>query len=102
MRALPLETIVRYGMDYALAYSDDSSTGGTGTGGYGIYFLWPNGSTTRICGPVGESTCSYECELIAVTECLRVVIVYQRKEPHCRAWSSLSTAGPWCRSLQDL
>ncbi|GFO14598.1 ribonuclease h [Plakobranchus ocellatus] len=41
--------------------------------------MWPDGSTTRICGPVGEWTCSYECELMAVTECLCVVIGKQRE-----------------------
>ncbi|GFN89828.1 hypothetical protein PoB_001633400 [Plakobranchus ocellatus] len=48
----------------------------------------------RICGPVGDWTCSYECELMAVTECLRVVIEKQGKGAalpgvviftHCRA-----------------
>ncbi|GFO04414.1 hypothetical protein PoB_003091900 [Plakobranchus ocellatus] len=79
MRALSLETIVWYRREYALAYSDGSSTGCTGNGGYGSYFLWPDGNTTRICGPVGETTCSYECELMVVTECLRVVIEKQRE-----------------------
>ncbi|GFO48818.1 RNA-directed DNA polymerase from [Plakobranchus ocellatus] len=63
----------------AIAYTDGSSTGGTGNGGYGIYFLWSDGSTTRKCGPVGEWTCSYECELMTVTEYLRVVIEKQRE-----------------------
>ncbi|GFN74723.1 hypothetical protein PoB_000122900 [Plakobranchus ocellatus] len=53
--------------------------GGTGNGGYRIYFLWPDGSTTRICGPVGETTHSYECELMAVTECLPVMIRKQQE-----------------------
>ncbi|GFN84963.1 RNA-directed DNA polymerase from [Plakobranchus ocellatus] len=79
MRALSLETISRYGREYALTYTDGSSTGGAENGGYGIYFLWPDGSITRICGPVGNWTCSYECELIVVTECLRVVIEKQRE-----------------------
>ncbi|GFO26813.1 RNA-directed DNA polymerase from [Plakobranchus ocellatus] len=65
--------------EYAIAYTDGSSTGGTGNGGYGICFLWPDGSTTRICGLVGDWTCSYECELMAVTECLRVDIENQRE-----------------------
>ncbi|GFO49853.1 hypothetical protein PoB_007635800 [Plakobranchus ocellatus] len=46
-------------------------------GGYGIYFLWADGSTTRICGPVGERTSSYDSGLRAVTECLRVMIEKQ-------------------------
>ncbi|GFN89016.1 hypothetical protein PoB_001552200 [Plakobranchus ocellatus] len=46
-----------------------------GNGGYGIYFLCPEGSTTRICGPVAETNGNYECELVAVTEYLRVVTV---------------------------
>ncbi|GFO44645.1 reverse transcriptase [Plakobranchus ocellatus] len=50
-----------------------------GNGGYGIYFLWPDGSTTQKCGPLGERTCSYECELTAVTECLKVVIEKQQQ-----------------------
>ncbi|GFN94041.1 reverse transcriptase [Plakobranchus ocellatus] len=79
MRALSLETIARFGRENAIAYMDGSSTGGTGNGGYGIYFLWPDGSTTRKCGPVGEWTCSYEFELMAVTECLRIVIGKQRE-----------------------
>ncbi|GFN75861.1 RNAse h [Plakobranchus ocellatus] len=79
MRAIALETIARFGRQCAIAYTDGSSTGGTGNGGYGIYFLWPDGSTTRKCGPVGEWTCSYECELTAVTECLKVVIEKQRE-----------------------
>ncbi|GFO07949.1 mannose receptor, c type 1a [Plakobranchus ocellatus] len=79
MRALSLEIVARYGREYALAYSNGSSTGGAVNGGYGIYFLWPDGSTTRICGPIGESTCSYECELMAARECLRVVIEKQRE-----------------------
>ncbi|GFO05990.1 hypothetical protein PoB_003249500 [Plakobranchus ocellatus] len=83
---MSLETIARFGREYAIAYTDGSSTGGTGNGGYGIYFLWPDGSTTRKCGPVGEWTCSYECELMAVTECLRVVIGKQREG-----------AALWCR-----
>ncbi|GFO10947.1 hypothetical protein PoB_003745200 [Plakobranchus ocellatus] len=45
----------------------------------GIYILWPNGSTIWICGPVGETTCSFACELMAITECLRVVIMTQRE-----------------------
>ncbi|GFO11599.1 hypothetical protein PoB_003810400 [Plakobranchus ocellatus] len=36
-------------------------------------------STTRICGPVGETTYSYDCEVMAVTECLRFTIKKQRK-----------------------
>ncbi|GFO05079.1 hypothetical protein PoB_003158400 [Plakobranchus ocellatus] len=52
--SVSLKTIARYGREYALAYSDGSSTGGAGNGVYGIYILWPNGSTTRICGPVGD------------------------------------------------
>ncbi|GFN82318.1 RNA-directed DNA polymerase from mobile element jockey [Plakobranchus ocellatus] len=79
MRALSLENIARFGRESAIAYTDGSSTRGTGNGGYGIYFLWPDGSTTRKCGPVGEWTCSYECELMAVTECLQVVIEKQRE-----------------------
>ncbi|GFN81956.1 hypothetical protein PoB_000846200 [Plakobranchus ocellatus] len=64
MRARSFKTIARYGREYAIAYTDGSSTEGKGNGGYGIYFLWPDGSTTRKCGPVGEWTCSCECELI--------------------------------------
>ncbi|GFO13133.1 RNAse h [Plakobranchus ocellatus] len=79
MKALALETIARFGRQCAIAYTDGSSTRGTGNGGYGIYFLWPDGSTTQRCGPVGERTCSYECELTAVTECLKVVIEKQRQ-----------------------
>ncbi|GFN85280.1 RNA-directed DNA polymerase from mobile element jockey-like [Plakobranchus ocellatus] len=69
----------RFGREHAIAHTDGSSTGGTGNGGYGIYILWPDGSTTRKCGPVGEWTCSYECELMAVTECLPVIIEKQRE-----------------------
>ncbi|GFN90703.1 2-hydroxyacyl-coa lyase 1 [Plakobranchus ocellatus] len=51
--------------EYALSYSDGSSTGDAGNGGYGIYFLWPDGSTTRIRGPVRDWTCSYECGIVS-------------------------------------
>ncbi|GFN92816.1 RNAse h [Plakobranchus ocellatus] len=64
-------------VESAISYTDGSSTGGTGNGSYGIYFLWSDGSTTRKCGPVGEWTCSYECELMVVTECLPVIIEKQ-------------------------
>ncbi|GFO44394.1 protein dd3-3-like [Plakobranchus ocellatus] len=37
MRALSLGTIAKYGREFALAYSDGSSTGGTGNGGYGKF-----------------------------------------------------------------
>ncbi|GFN81971.1 ribonuclease h1 [Plakobranchus ocellatus] len=66
LRALSLETIANYGKEYALAYSDGSSTGGTGNGGYGIYIPWPDGATSRICGPVGEIARSYDCEEAAL------------------------------------
>ncbi|GFN97873.1 hypothetical protein PoB_002437900 [Plakobranchus ocellatus] len=79
MKALCLETIERYGREYTLAYSDGSLTRGTGNGGYGIYILRPDGSLSRIHGPVGETTCSYECELMAVIECPRVFIRKQRE-----------------------
>ncbi|GFN87171.1 threonylcarbamoyladenosine tRNA methylthiotransferase [Plakobranchus ocellatus] len=39
MRALALETIARFGRECVIVYTDGSSTGGTGNGGYGIYFL---------------------------------------------------------------
>ncbi|GFN86568.1 hypothetical protein PoB_001307400 [Plakobranchus ocellatus] len=39
----------------------------------------PDGMTSRVCGPVGEQTCSFGCELKAVTECLRVVIRRQQE-----------------------
>ncbi|GFO28546.1 hypothetical protein PoB_005505100 [Plakobranchus ocellatus] len=97
MRALALETIARFGRECAIAYTDGSSTGGTGNGGYGIYFLWPDGSTTRKCGPVGEWTCSYECELTAVTECLRVVIEKQREGAALPSVVILTD----CRPLED-
>ncbi|GFO37109.1 LOW QUALITY PROTEIN: hypothetical protein PoB_006361400 [Plakobranchus ocellatus] len=42
MRALSLEPIARYEREYALANSYGSSSGRTGNGGYGIYFLWPD------------------------------------------------------------
>ncbi|GFO04575.1 hypothetical protein PoB_003108000 [Plakobranchus ocellatus] len=41
--------------------------------------MWPEGSTTPICGPLEENTCNYECELMAVTECLRVITKKQRE-----------------------
>ncbi|GFO24655.1 hypothetical protein PoB_005116000 [Plakobranchus ocellatus] len=31
------------------------------------------GSTSRVCGFVGEQTCSIDCELKAVTECFKVI-----------------------------
>ncbi|GFN82000.1 hypothetical protein PoB_000850600 [Plakobranchus ocellatus] len=51
LRALSLEIFAKYGRGYASACPDSSSTGGTGNGGYGIYILWPDG-TSWICGPV--------------------------------------------------
>ncbi|GFN79018.1 hypothetical protein PoB_000552400 [Plakobranchus ocellatus] len=93
MRALSLETIARFGREYAIAYTGGSSTGGTGNGGYGIYFLWPDGSTTRKCGPVGEWTCSYEWELKASRNIYESSSRSGRKEPRYRAWLSLPTAG---------
>ncbi|GFO28804.1 hypothetical protein PoB_005530900 [Plakobranchus ocellatus] len=44
MTALSLETIARHGRGQALVDSNGSSTGGNGNGGYGIYFLWPDGA----------------------------------------------------------
>ncbi|GFO08196.1 hypothetical protein PoB_003470100 [Plakobranchus ocellatus] len=41
--------------------------------------LWPNGATSRICGPMGEMTCNSVCELKVVNECLYFVIRRQRK-----------------------
>ncbi|GFO19577.1 hypothetical protein PoB_004608200 [Plakobranchus ocellatus] len=100
MRALSLET--RYGREYALEYSDGSSTGGAGNGGYGIYFLWPDGSTTRICGSEGDWTCCYECELMAVTECLRVVIEKQREGAALPVVVIFTDCRVWCKPSEVL
>ncbi|GFN74335.1 hypothetical protein PoB_000084100 [Plakobranchus ocellatus] len=72
--ALSVETIANCGIEYAQNYSDGSSTGGTGNGGHGINILSPDCTTARICSPVGERTCSFDCELKTVTECSQIVI----------------------------
>ncbi|GFO19798.1 hypothetical protein PoB_004630300 [Plakobranchus ocellatus] len=78
MRTLSLETIARYGR---VCTSVLGRLLNRGRGEWRLWDLLPvvRRYTTRICGPVGEWTCSYECELMAVTECLRVVIENQRE-----------------------
>ncbi|GFO42697.1 hypothetical protein PoB_006920200 [Plakobranchus ocellatus] len=61
--------------EYALAYSEGSSTRG-----YGIYIQWPDATTSRVCGPMGEETCSFDCELKAVAKCLKIVTKRQQEE----------------------
>ncbi|GFO18763.1 hypothetical protein PoB_004526800 [Plakobranchus ocellatus] len=44
-----------------------------------IGILWPDGTTFRLCGPVGEQNCRFDCELKAFTKCLSVITRRQRE-----------------------
>ena len=45
----------------------------TTEGGYAVYIEWKIQETSRISGPVGHRTCSFECEKAALHECVRLL-----------------------------
>ena len=63
LKAAALACIEGYPKSYVQCYIDGSATGGTKDGGYGFTIKWPTGEADTIgFGPVGTSTCSFECE----------------------------------------
>ena len=61
-------------------YIDGSATEGTKDGGYGFTIKWPTGEAdTDGFGPVGTSTCIFECERTALVKCIDAIMVKHRE-----------------------
>ena len=78
-KAAALEYIDSYPAEYVRCYIDGSATEGTSDDGYGVYIKWKSQEPTRTSGPVGQRTCSYECEKAVLHTCIRLL-----KERHDR------------------
>ncbi|GFO32183.1 hypothetical protein PoB_005868800 [Plakobranchus ocellatus] len=60
IRALALERIDSFDKEYILCSTDGSTRDGVLDGGYGIFIQWPDETTTRTLGPVGNR-CAAAC-----------------------------------------
>ena len=80
LKAAALACIEGYPKSYVQCYIDGSATEGTKDGGYGFTIQWPNGEAdTDGFGPVGTSTCSFECERTALVKCIEALMERHRE-----------------------
>ena len=71
LKATALECIDQYPNGFAKCYIDGSATEGTKDGGFGVTIKWPGVATeTELKGPVGNRTCSFDCERPAFEACV--------------------------------
>ena len=80
LKAAALACISCYPKDYVQCYIDGSATEGTKNGGYGFPIKWPTDEAdTGGFGPVGSSTCSFECEQAALVKCVEALMEKHRE-----------------------
>ena len=80
LKVAALARIDSYPKDYIQCYIDGSATEGTKNGGYGFTIKWPTDEAdTDGFGPVGTSTCSYECEKSAFVKCVEALMEKHRE-----------------------